>query len=152
MFKKEDREALKNIKKDIADIEYTLWKKNNLNENISNLEKEIETLKEQKASFKLTDSMYKGKVFIMRTPVGGVEKLLYLSDYIDGKSLYNYRWTADKKKAYPYSFNEAYRIKKEFCASNDSNQNLLIVCVDDIIDEYTPEYTHDLLKEEEKNG
>lgn len=150
MFKKEDREELKKIKNELSSLSSQLWDKNYLEKRVESLTKEVEYLEEKKRSLKFTDGMYKGKVMIMRTPLRENTPMLYLADYSDGR-FGGYRWTSDITRAEQYSFEAAYQIKNNFCAFNDTKENLLIVCVDDIKDEeYDPEgkYKSELLKKD----
>ena len=77
--------------------------------------------------------------------------MLYLYGYSNDSRFGGYRWTSDITRAEQYSFETAYQIKNNFCAFNDTKENLLIVCVDDIKDdEYDPEgkYKNELLKKD----
>ncbi len=149
MFNNTDREELKKIKNELSSISNQLWNKNNLNDKVEYLRKEVEVLEEKKHSLKFTDGMYQGKVMIMRTPLRENTPMLYLADYTDGR-FGGYRWTSDITKAEQYSFEEAYQIKDNFGAFNDTKENLLIVCVDNIKDEYDTEgkYKNELLKKD----
>lgn len=150
MFRKEDREELKKIKRELSSLYSQLWDKNYLENRVNSLKKEVEDLEEKKRSLKFTDGMHKGRVMIMRTPLRENTPMLYLEDYSDGR-FGGYRWTSDITKSEQYSFEEAYQIKNNFCAFNDTKENLLIVCVDDIKDDdYDPEskYKNELLKKD----
>lgn len=149
MFKKDDREELKKIKNELSSLSSELWNRNCLHDKVSSLRKEVEYLEEKKRSLKFTDGMYQGRVMIMRTPLRENTPMLYLADYCNG-GFGGYRWTSDRTKAEQYSFEEAYQIKDEFGAFNDTKENLLIVCVDNIEDEYDIEskYKSELLKKD----
>ena len=149
MFNNKDREELQKIKKELSSISNQLWNKNCLHDKVNSLRKEVECLEEKKRSLKFTDGMYSGKVIIMRTPLRDNTPMMYLEDYREC-DLYNYKWTSDIMKAKQYSFEKAYQIKNDFGAFNDTKENLLIVCVDNIKDEYDTEgkYKSELLKKD----
>ena len=149
MFNNTDREELKKIKNELSSISNQLWNKNHLDNKVESLRKEVEELENKKRSLKFTDGMYKGKVMIMRTPLRENTPMMYLEDYLT-YGMYNYKWTSDIIKAAQFSFEDAYQIKNDFGAFNDTKENLLIVCVDNIKDEYDIEgkYKNELLKKD----
>ena len=147
MFTKKDRELVEGVKRVLDKNNNYLWDKNQLETQVNNLKKEVRELEELKEYYKFTEGMYKGKVYIMRTPLRENTPMLYLKHL--GSPFGGYTWTSDKELAGQYSFGEAYRIKNDFCAFKDSKENLLIVCVDDIVDdEDFIEYKSELLKKD----
>ena len=64
--------------------------------------------------------------YIIRTPFEEGQPMLYLRDYSEGR-FGGYWWTGEKEKAAQYSFEEANKIKDNFCAFNDTKENLSIV-------------------------